>query len=333
MKRSRALLALIPVALTATLLTACSADDSNEGSSYECAPEGSISKALEFDGDFGTQELQLATETPIEATALERSTLIEGDGEQVKEGDTVTAQFTIFKGSDGSVLQSQPSTLAIDEESLLPWALQTVGCAAVGDRVVAVSPVSDILGEGGGAAYGLEESDSLVLVFDVTETGETPAAPGTLDPSELLSKAEGEAQPVPEGLPSVELAEDGSPTITMPDGVDAPAELTVTTLIKGAGEVVEDGDRVYVHYRGVIWRTGEEFDSSWSRGAPTDFTTDGVIGGFQQALVGQTVGSQVMSIVPAEDGGYGADGLVGMGHEADDVMVFVLDILGTAHAE
>ncbi len=40
-----------------------------------------------------------------------------------------------------------------------------------------------------------------------------------------------------------------------------------------------------------------------------------------------------MSIVPAEDGGYGADGLVGMGHEADDVMVFVLDILGTAHAE
>ncbi len=57
-----------------------------------------------------------------------------------------------------------------------------------------------------------------------------------------------------------------------------------------------------------------------------------MIGGFQKALVGQTVGSQVMSIVPAEDGGYGAQQLASMGHEPDDVMVFVLDI-GTVHAE
>ena len=115
-------------------------------------------------------------------------------------------------------------------------------------------------------------------------------------------------------------------------------------MVKGEGDVIEPGDMVFVHYRGVILRTGEEFDSSWSRGAHANFNaatqeeaaevgaTLPVIAGFRDALVGQTVGSRVMSLVPAEDGGYGGDRLVQMGHQEDDVMVFVLDILGALPA-
>lgn len=332
MKRSRALLALLPVAMVAGLLTACSAAPTSAIEGVECAPEGDLSKSLEFTGEFGADDLKLETKTPIEAKDLQASTLIKGDGEQVKENDLLSAQLTIFSGTTGEVASSETSQLELNAQKLLPWALEIVGCSSIGDRVAASAPVADVLGENA-ANFGLEASDSLVLVFDLLSVEAGTAEPGMLDPADLLKKAEGEAQTLSQDLPAVVLAEDGSPTITMPAGVAPPESLTVETLIKGDGEEVQEGDRVYVHYRGVIWRTGEEFDSSWSRGAPIDFLTTGVIGGFSKALVGQTVGSQVMSIVPAEDGGYGAQQLTGMGHEPDDVMVFVLDILGTAHAE
>lgn len=332
MKRSRALLALMPVAMVAGLLTACSSGNTSSIEGVTCAPEGEVSKSLEFKGDFGAEKLELKTKTPIKAKELQASTLIEGDGGQLKENDTVEAQLTIFNGANGELLQSGKSSLQLNTQGLQPWVLESLSCASVGDRVAAVASAADTLGDSA-AQFGVDAKDSVVMVFDLISAEKTKAEPGTLEPDELLKKAEGEAQKLPEGLPAVELAEDGSPTITMPEGVAAPDKLTVETLIKGDGEEVQAGDRVYVHYRGVIWRTGEEFDSSWSRGEPIGFLTTGVIGGFSEALVGQTVGSQVMSIVPAEDGGYGAAGLQQMGHEPDDVMVFVLDILGTVHAE
>lgn len=332
MKRSRALLALMPVAMVAGLLTACSGGVTSSIDGVTCAPEGEISKTLEFKGDFGAEKLELKTKTPIKAKDLQASTPIKGDGEQVKEDDTIEAQLSLFNGKNGEALQSGKSSLQLSSQGLQPWALEVLSCASVGDRVAAVAPAADVLGDAA-EQMGVDAEDAIVMVFDVLSAEQAKAEPGTLEPNELLKKAEGEAQKLPEGLPKVELAEDGSPTITMPEGAAAPDKLTVETLIKGDGEEVQEGDRVYVHYRGVIWRTGEEFDSSWSRGEPIGFLTTGVIGGFSKALVGQTVGSQVMSIVPAEDGGYGAAGLQQQGHQPDDVMVFVLDILGTVHAE
>ena len=332
MKRSRALLALMPVAMVAGLLTACSGGATSSIDGVTCAPEGEISKTLEFKGDFGAEKLELKTKTPIKAKDLQASTPIKGDGEQVKENDTIEAQLSLFNGKNGEVLQSGKSGLQLSSQGLQPWALEVLSCASVGDRVAAVAPAADVLGDSA-AQLGVDTKDSIVMVFDVLSAEQAKAEPGTLKPEELLKKAEGEAQKPAAGLPTVELAADGSPTITIPEGATAPDKLTVETLIKGDGEKVQEGDRVYVNYRGVIWRTGEEFDSSWSRGEPIGFVTTGVIGGFSKALVGQTVGSQVMSIVPAEDGGYGAAGLQQQGHQPDDVMVFVLDILGTVHAE
>jgi len=331
-KRSRALLALMPVALVAGLLTACTSAPTSSIEGVNCAPEGEASKSLEFKGDFGSEKLELKTKTPIKVKTLQASTPIKGDGEQVKENDTIEAQLSLINGKTGEVLQSGKSNLQFNSQGLQPWALEILSCASVGDRVAAIAPASELFGETA-AQMGVDAKDSIVMVFDLLSAEKTKGEPGTLQPDELLKKAEGKAQKLPEGLPSVKLAEDGSPTITMPEGVAAPDKLTVETLIKGDGEKVQEGDRVYVHYRGVIWRTGEEFDSSWSRGEPIGFVTTGVIGGFSKALVGQTVGSQVMSIVPAEDGGYGAAQLQQMGHEPTDVMVFVLDILGTVHAE
>lgn len=335
MKRSRALISLVPIALTAALLTSCSSGDNadenggdtGDSAAMVCMPDGEVTRTIEIEGQFGGT-VTIASETPVVVTEMQRSVIVEGNGRELSDGDQIRSQLTIFNGTSGEQLSTEPAGFMIDSAQLNPWAYQAVSCASIGDRVVMAATATEILGEGNATTMGLEDSDTIVIVFDMLG-----AQPGTLDASELLPKAEGEAQAAPAGFPTVELDADGAPTITMPDGVDAPSSLSIATLIKGSGEEVLPGDRVYVHYRGVIWRTGEEFDSSWSRGEPTAFTTDGVIRGFQEALVGQTVGSQIISVVPAEDGGYGGASLEGMGHQADDVMVFVLDILGVAHAE
>ena len=85
------------------------------------------------------------------------------------------------------------------------------------------------------------------------------------------------------------------------------------------------GDQpVRVHYTGVVWDEDEAFDTTWD-GEPASLTLDGVVPGFAQALEGQTVGSQVMVVVPP-DQGYGdqAQGAI----PADSTLVFVIDILG-----
>ena len=78
----------------------------------------------------------------------------------------------------------------------------------------------------------------------------------------------------------------------------------------------------------MIYRTGKQFDSSWDRGAPADFAigTGKVIPGWDAGLVGQTVGSQVLLVVPP-DQGYGASGNSQAGISGTDTLVFVVDIL------
>ena len=83
----------------------------------------------------------------------------------------------------------------------------------------------------------------------------------------------------------------------------------IQPLIVGDGPAVESGQTVTVQYVGVKWSDGSVFDSSWERGQPVDFPvgTGGVIAGFEEGLIGQTVGSRVMLIIPP-DKGYGEQG-------------------------
>jgi peptidylprolyl isomerase len=122
-------------------------------------------------------------------------------------------------------------------------------------------------------------------------------------------------------------AENGQPTVTIPDAAP-PAELKVATVITGDGAEVQAGDSVTVQYQGVNWTTGEVFDESWGS-APATFSTDGVIQGFGDAMVGQTVGSRVVVIIPPALGYGPQGGNASAGIGAEDTLVFVIDILAT----
>jgi peptidylprolyl isomerase len=79
-------------------------------------------------------------------------------------------------------------------------------------------------------------------------------------------------------------------------------KLTVTTLVEGTGSPVKAGQNLSVNYVGVSYKTGKEFDSSWSRNQPFSFTigTGGVIKGWDDGLIGVKVGSRVQLDIPSE---------------------------------
>jgi hypothetical protein len=143
--------------------------------------------------------------------------------------------------------------------------------------------------------------------------------------SDVPLRATGEPQEPQAGFPTVELDSDGRPTVTLP-GTEAPTELQVETLIEGDGPVVEDGANVTVQYQGLLWKDGTIFDESWERGEPATFGTGQVIPGFAAGIVGQTVGSQTVVVIPPAEG-YGEAGAPQAGITGDDTLVFVIDIL------
>ncbi len=104
-----------------------------------------------------------------------------------------------------------------------------------------------------------------------------------------------------------------------------PTELVVQPLITGTGPAVESGQNVTFQYSGWLW-DGTPFDSSWENGSPftTTIGAGQVIQGWDQGLVGQPVGSQVLLVIPPALG-YGdtEQGAI----PAGSTLVFVVDIL------
>lgn len=300
--------------LLATVLTGCSGPSGQECTSL--ASSGPAVDSVDVTGGFG-ESPTVTFPTPLETTTTERKILIEGDGAPALPGGSVTLDFAIYNGETGEALGqtsfdgSDAQTTTLDSEALIPGLVATIQCAPAGSQVVSVIAPDDMKDPEGNTIGDLSDTATLVVVADIISTS--------------LDRAQGEKQPPVSGMPQVTLDSNGVPGITVPN-TDAPTSLEVAVLIKGSGEVVKPGSTVTVHYTGVLWSNGEVFDSSWSTGNPATFSLSGVVPGFAQAIEGQTVGSQVLAVIPP-DLAYG-DQDMGM-IPAGSTLVFVIDILGT----
>jgi peptidylprolyl isomerase len=108
---------------------------------------------------------------------------------------------------------------------------------------------------------------------------------------------------------------------------EAPTELVTKDIVVGDGAEATPGATVDVHYVGVDLATGEEFDSSWSRGQSVNFPLAALIAGWQQGIPGMRVGGRRQLIVPP----HLAYGPEGGGHQLSGrTLIFVIDVLGTA---
>jgi FKBP-type peptidyl-prolyl cis-trans isomerase len=334
----RRLLPALAAVGAVALLAGCSTDGSTASSPSSSAPaaatatpaptatalacpaSGSASDAIEV-GSATAKEPKVTFPTPTAVTAIQRTTVREGDGVTIEQGDSVTLAYSMYDGASGKKVDTRGWTEAtrvvfpVDTAQVLPGFAQSVVCAKVGDRIASVIPAADAFGDAGSEQIGVAGGDSIVFVADVI--GVTP------------TKATGTAKALPDGFPKVTLADDGKPTVQIP-ATDPPKDLRIAARKVGDGETVKSGDTVTVQYQGVLWRNGEVFDQSWGR-SPTSFATTDVVPGFGKALVGQKVGSQVVAIIPPDEG-YGAQGGGNGTIKGTDTMVFVIDILSTAHA-
>jgi peptidylprolyl isomerase len=130
-------------------------------------------------------------------------------------------------------------------------------------------------------------------------------------------------------LPSASGGFGDKPVLTFPES-PAPEDLGVEVLVQGDGAAVQGGDEIEVNYYGQIWN-GRMFDNSYDRGSSISFPigVGAVIGGWDDSLVGQLVGSRVLLSIPPHLG-YGPGGVPQAGIGGTDTLVFVVDILGTS---
>jgi peptidylprolyl isomerase len=113
------------------------------------------------------------------------------------------------------------------------------------------------------------------------------------------------------------------PVIDFIDG-EAPHELVIEDLIVGDGVEVTAGQTVTVHYLGVEFESGEQFDSSWDRNESIEFALRGLIQGWQIGIPGMKVGGRRQLIIPP----HLAYGPAGSGHRlSGQTLVFVIDLL------
>jgi peptidylprolyl isomerase len=116
------------------------------------------------------------------------------------------------------------------------------------------------------------------------------------------------------------------PEVDFPEG-EAPKTLAITDIWEGDGKVASAGDSVQVHYVGVAYSTGEEFDASWDRGEPLEFRLGAgqVIAGWDQGVQGMKVGGRRQLVIPPDlaYGNRGAGNRIAPG----ETLIFVCDLV------
>jgi peptidylprolyl isomerase len=123
------------------------------------------------------------------------------------------------------------------------------------------------------------------------------------------------------------MAADEKPQIDVPDGPPS-YQLEIEDITEGDGEEATAGRVVEVHYVGVSWSTGNEFDASWNRGDTFKFGLGKgqVIQGWDRGVAGMKVGGRRRITIPPNlaYGKRGAGGVIG----PDETLIFVVDLVG-----
>jgi peptidylprolyl isomerase len=155
----------------------------------------------------------------------------------------------------------------------------------------------------------------------------TPTTQAPADQPEGQDDAE--QPPAPQTITTIEPGE--KPEVTVPEG-DPPADLVVEDLVEGDGDEANAGDRVVVHYVGVAYSNGEEFDSSWDRGEPFELALGAgmVIPGWDEGIEGMQVGGRRRLTIPP-DMAYGEAGQGPIG--PDETLIFEVELLGVGSGD
>lgn len=323
-------------------LAACGDDEASGGAGLDgVSIEATPGNAPEV--DFSEKLDPEETETKV---------LVEGDGEETAVGDIVTAYIWVGNGFDQKeVLNTydagEPERLELVDE-LFPGLKKGLVGQKVGSVVAVASTATDAFGEGGNPALGIGDGDSVLFVTEIVsklsddevkklKAEEQKQQKQQERSAKKLESAKKKAPAAAQGTtvkpakwaPEVTYRKGQVPTFDFSGKPDPTGKLQLTTLIQGKGKKVKSGQTLIVHYVGQVFGAKEPFDSSYSRNEPATFPigVGQVVQGWDEALVGQKVGSRVIVQIPPELG-YGENGNEGAGIKGTDTIVFAVDILG-----
>ena len=309
----KSILLLSSIVLTASLTSCAPAEN------YACAgfETGAQVESISVTGALD-QKPVVSFPSPLSADSIQSRVVIAGEGPVFTGRNLIEFEFAGYNGGNGQLIQqtsfdgTQTQTGAFGPGEV-PNFCEALAGAKEGSRIVAIIPPDQAHSGEGVPALGVGAADAFIFVIDLKRV--------------FLEKATGDSVAPEAGLPTVVTTPDGVPGVTIPTSA-APTELRVAQLIRGAGEVVEEGQKVTLHYSGFLWDSSEKFDSSWDSGEAVQFQMqDGaLIEGFLSAVIGQPVGSQVIAVIPPALG-YGDAGAGTIPPGA--TLVFVIDILGT----
>src|SRR6478609_8528067 len=280
---------LLPLVLGTTLV-ACGSDSGSDGD------DSSSSDALHgitITGDFGKAP-EVKWDGKLDVSKTETTVVSDGDGDEIAEGDQVSANIWIGNGATQKQAYStydegQAQTIPATSELNPVFKSALIG-QNVGSRVAVTATATDAFGEAGNAQMGIGNKDNVLLVTD--------------------------------GDKVTSLDFSGTPK---PDG-----KLRSAALIQGSGDKVKKGQNITVNYLGQVYKGKKPFDESYS-GQPASFAigVGQVVPGWDKTLVGATVGSRMILAIPPADG-YGTKGNSQAGIKGTDTLYFVVDILAAS---
>lgn len=225
-------------------------------------------------------------DAPLDITEQGARVMTEGDGAALEAGQNVSVHVLSLNPEDGSPLQNSyeagaPQTLPLDEElqEVYPPLYEVLLGSKVGSHVAFAIPAEE----------EVPQSQDVLLMLQVISAENPPQKLSSEEVAELEEAGQ---------LPTVTLDDEGVPSIEFPDN-EAPADLVVKVIEEGTGEEVTEADTIAANYTGWSWQ-GEQFDSSFDRGEPSEFPLSGVIPGWTQGLSGLKVGAKVLLVIPSD---------------------------------
>jgi peptidylprolyl isomerase len=235
---------------------------------------------------------------------------MEGDGDAAKAENIVSVNWVAWEWGEteplpyaNSYTDGQPLVFALrSDNTILVGLSRVVVGQKVGSRVMGVIPPS--VGSLA-SAIGVDEGATLVVAVDILEQFDKGI------------QAQSDATPTNAKIgPQINGALGGPATVSIPGGLAAPEEISLTVVATGTGREVADGDQILVHYSATDWagkNAGDTWEQGWGPQAATVMADPmgdrSQLLAFSQ-LVGVPVGSRVLILTPGKEGSYLADAIV-----------------------
>lgn len=315
---NRTLATRLGAALSALALCVglASCGSNQEGQADPAAQKAGLTllNGISASGDLGKKP-KVTFDTPLTVKDKSYAILQHGNGAIVKEGDRVCAQGIVFSAKDGKELMNT-------------WKNNQADCS----MVIAKGSTNPMY-------YALLHGKKLntTIAFGIPGQGKIPPylmVMTLISAKKSITRATGtEVKNIPATLPIVTRNAQGKPSLDL-NGYKPNDTLISQTTIEGTGSLIKANSTIQAHYTGWVADANgklKQFDSSWDRGMPANFTLgSGLIAGWNKGLPGKKVGSQILLIIPPNDG-YGKedkkDAKGNVTIPANSTLYFVIDVL------